>query len=361
MPPIQIAMVIGVLLLIPKPAWAFGPAAHLDFGLHILRDLAVLAPLVSDLLRRFPDDFLYGNLAPDITIGKNLSPYQLHCHNWQVGFSVLDLANDEATQSFAWGYLSHLAADVVAHNYFVPYKIVASFQQRTASHTYWEVRYDTRVDQAVWRQAKRLSGKTHRKHDQHLKKILTGPLFPFPINKQLFSSMMLFSRLLRWQRVVKAHARHSPRILHLEEVQTARSLSIERIRDLLTHGDAAGCLNSDPTGHRNLLIARDLRNRLRALYRQGQLIDPHRITDQFRPLFLDAIDHKLDLPSLIELTTPGQHHVPARKPKGILAGRSRQTTSLTRKAGQKVRGILRKKTSKKHVKKPRRPPREGKK
>ena len=112
---IKCLLLAGLFVLLPADAWAWGPAAHLDFGLHLLRDLTLVAPAVAGLLRRFADDFLYGNLAADITIGKNFSPYYLHCHNWQVGLSVLDLAEDDATRSFAWGYLAHLAADIVLH------------------------------------------------------------------------------------------------------------------------------------------------------------------------------------------------------------------------------------------------------
>jgi len=96
-------MLAGLFLLLPAPAKAWGPAAHLDFSLIVLKDLALLAPAVAVLLKKFPDDFLYGSIAADIAVGKNLSPYHLHCHNWQVGFSVLDLAEVVCTLAVAWG------------------------------------------------------------------------------------------------------------------------------------------------------------------------------------------------------------------------------------------------------------------
>jgi hypothetical protein len=308
-----------LLLLIDTPAWAWGPAAHLDLGLAVLGDLALVAPAVAALLRRHADDFLYGSLAADITIGKNLSPYQLHCHNWQVALPVLELAERDATRAFAWGYLSHLAADTVAHNYFVPYKTVEHFALRGAAHTYWELRFDAHVPQAAWQAGRRLSMRAFADHDRHLRKILTGPLFPFAINKQLFNSMLLFSRLRRWRKTAASHSRRTHRVLTVQEWQEARAMSLERVRVLLARGQAADCLRSDPTGHRNLLIATELRRRLRRLRRQQRLLEPETVGARFKPLFRDSIEAKLELPSLLELIDPDKPPATRRNHRGLLA------------------------------------------
>ncbi len=308
-----------LLLLVDTPALAWGPATHLDLGLAVLADLALVAPAVAALLRRHADDFLYGSLAADITIGKNLSPYQLHCHNWQVALPVLELAEDDATRAFAWGYLSHLAADTVAHNYFVPYKTVEHFARRGAAHTYWELRFDAHVPHQAWQAGRRLSMRAFVAHDRHLRKILTGPLFPFSINKQLFNSMVLFSRLRRWRRTAEAHTRRTQRVLTEQEWQEARTMSLDRVRDLLARGPAAACLQSDPTGHRNLLIATELRRRLRRLRRQQRLIEPETVGARFKPLFRDSIEAKLELPSLLDFTDPDKPAATRRNHRGLLA------------------------------------------
>jgi hypothetical protein len=335
---LKLMMLAGLFLLVPAPAWAWGPAAHLDFGLVVLSDLALLAPAVAALLKKFPDDFLYGSIAADITVGKNLSPYHLHCHNWQVGFSILDLAEEDRTRAFAWGYLSHLAADVVAHNYFIPYKIVQHYTRRRAPHAYWEVRFDTRVTRKTWSVVRSLSARSFKLHDRHLRRILTAPLFPFRINKQLFNSMVLFNHVVRWKRMVDAHARRSKMLLTAEEVEEMHRLSVEKVLDLLIHRQQAGCLAADPTGHRNILIARDIRKRLRRLDLQGRLLDPQEIGDRYRPLFREAIDSKLTLPSMRELTDPD---APLPQP----TRKQRRQEKKARKAGGKPprRRLLRRK------------------
>ena len=330
-------MLAGLFLLMPAPAKAWGPAAHLDFGMIILSNLALLSPAVAALLRKFPDDFLYGSIAADITVGKNLSPYHLHCHNWQVAFSILDLAEEDDTRAFAWGYLSHLAADVVAHNYFIPYKIVQHYTRRRAPHAYWEVRFDTRIQRETWKVVKALSARAFKAHDQHLRRILTAPLFPFRINKQLFNSMVLFNHLVRWKRMVDAHARRSKMLLTEEEVKEMHRLSVEKVMDLLANCQQAECLAADPTGHRNILIARDIRKRLRKLNLQGRLRDPQEIGARYRPLFREAIDSKLTLPSMHELVNPDAPPPrPTRKQR-------RQAKKAAKKAARKPRRRRKKK------------------
>src|SRR5262245_18404865 len=108
----------------PKLAIAWGPATHIDFGLQVLRNAAILAPCLRQLLRRYPDDYLYGCGAAVIVVGKNFAKYLYHCHNWQVGLRVLDTAADERQKTLCYGFLPHLAADIVALNFFVPYNTV---------------------------------------------------------------------------------------------------------------------------------------------------------------------------------------------------------------------------------------------
>jgi hypothetical protein len=329
-----LALALGVWLL-PAPAWAWGPAAHLDFGLTALEHLALLAPAVAALLRRYSDDFLYGSLAADITIGKNLSPWHLHCHNWQVGFAVLDRAEREDTQAFAWGYLAHLAADSVAHNYFVPYKLVESYPRRGAGHTYWEVRFDTRVSHEAWTLAKRLSTRAHPEHDQHLRALLRGPLFSFAVQKQIFTGFVAFTRLLRERHLAEALDRRSQRQLSDEEVAETNGLCVARVIDLLAHGRTAACVQADPTGLRNLRIAGEVRDRLRDLASRGRLVDPHGAAARFRPLFRAAIDHKLSLPSMLELVTPDPAAPRAPPPRGLLDGRAARTRAERRARRQR--------------------------
>ena len=106
-------------LIVPDQAHAWTPGTHIYLGESVLANLSYLPPAVGDLLRAFPFDFLYGNIAADSSIAKHYAPLGRHCHYWHVGQEIHDLAATDALRAFGLGYLSHLAADTIAHNYFV--------------------------------------------------------------------------------------------------------------------------------------------------------------------------------------------------------------------------------------------------
>src|SRR5205814_9699573 len=57
-------------------------------GDSVLANLHQLPGLVADLLRAFPYDFLYGNIAADTSIAKKYAPVGRHCHAWHVGQEI---------------------------------------------------------------------------------------------------------------------------------------------------------------------------------------------------------------------------------------------------------------------------------
>jgi hypothetical protein len=293
----------ALILLWPSDAFAWGPAAHVDHGLEILESLALLPPLLRQLLSAHADDFLYGCCAADIVVGKNMARYAHHCHNWQVGLRILEAARGDRQRAFAHGFLAHLAADVIAHNYVIPFKIVESFRSMTAKHAYWEVRFDkAALERPGVFMALRKIGRGHRRreHDAflatHLKR--ASRLFSFRTSRSLFSSMMFLTRLTRWQRIVGHMAERSRLPLGTEEVREARRLSINSILSLLIDGEHGRAVSVDPTGARSLRVARELRRELRRAWRDGALTEeswPH-VAHDLRRRFREGIYARLDVP-----------------------------------------------------------------
>ena len=77
--------VIGIALLfvgVPEEAWAWGPAAHLHYGVAILNQLSQVADGVRSLLAYHPLPFLYGCVSADIVLAKKLGRSLMHCHHW---------------------------------------------------------------------------------------------------------------------------------------------------------------------------------------------------------------------------------------------------------------------------------------
>ena len=134
----RVAIALLLLALVPSDAFAWTPGTHILLGETVLRNAALLPAALAALIREYPWDFLYGNIAADTSIAKKYARFGRHCHSWTVGFEILDRAREPQLQSFAWGYLAHLAADVVAHNYFVPHQLAVTSATSAIGHSYWE-------------------------------------------------------------------------------------------------------------------------------------------------------------------------------------------------------------------------------
>ena len=123
------------LLLLPSDAWAFGPATHVFLGEQILNNLSYLPPVIADLLRAYPQSFLYGSMAADISLAKKYVPLGRHCHYWHVGEEIFEEADNDRLRAVALGYLSHLAADTIAHNFFVPRQLMLTSSTKALGHS----------------------------------------------------------------------------------------------------------------------------------------------------------------------------------------------------------------------------------
>jgi len=258
-------------LLLPDTGHAWGGGTHLLVGLDVLSRLQQLPPSLATLLGNYANDFLYGCLAADIIVGKKYTHYMLNCHRWRVGKRLLQSAQDDPQRACAYGYLCHLAADVVAHNYFVPYKTIRSFSTISLRHTYWELRFEAFVEPQIWERAREVcrAGRPH--DDALLRRVMAPTLFSFGTSKQIFNSILLLSRLERWQLLIRALSTRSQHRLTIEDRQEYLGCTMEVVMDLLTHGEESFCWLVDPTGEAALVVAQEMRRHLRYLYQAGKI------------------------------------------------------------------------------------------
>jgi Zinc dependent phospholipase C len=294
------ALALAILAL-PSDAQAWGPLAHLNFSAQALQALGPVQPSLRQVLQDFANEFLYGSLAADIVVGKNMAKYLYHCHNWRVGFNVFKHARAGAEQAVALGFLSHLAADTVAHNYYVPFKTVASYHKRNTKHAYWELRYDQRMDRGLSLVAREVTARVYRNHDDYLERMLSGAsVLPFGVSKQLFRSLLATARLGRFHHVSRlALARERNLVLEPDLVVETNQLAVEGIVGMLAEGERSLAARADATGARNIRIAQDLRKQLREKTTRRRILprDAHDIAADTRDSFRRAINGKLVLPS----------------------------------------------------------------
>lgn len=266
-----IPLVILTFLLMPHEAFAWGAGIHLQLGSAVLGNLRAIRPDIASLISAYPYDFLYGCLAADITIGKKFTHYLLHCHRWRIGMKVLDSAEMPPQKACAYGYLAHLAADTVAHNYFVPHKIMCTFPTLTLKHAYWEMRFDHFVDRETWEMGKKVSLENYRSNDALLRRVLSDTIFSFGTNKRIFNSILLVTRLEKWQQVLRTLDNNSRFALEELDREEYLSLAQEATFDILTRMEDSVYFTADPTGERALATAEVVRKNLRLLYRSGKI------------------------------------------------------------------------------------------
>jgi Zinc dependent phospholipase C len=259
------------LLCTPHDALAWGAGIHLQMGMAVLNNLQAINPSVAAVIGEFPHDFLYGCIAADITIGKKFTHYLLHCHRWRIGFKVLENAGPPPQQACAYGYLSHLAADTVAHSYFVPYKIMLSFSSLALKHAYWEMRFENFADKEVWETGRKISQENYRANDAMLRRVLSDTLFSFGTNKRIFNSILLVSRLEKWQQVLQTLSDTSSYAMEESDRDEYMGVAMEAVYDFLTRLEESPYFQADPTGERALSTAEAVRKNLRLLYQAEKL------------------------------------------------------------------------------------------
>lgn len=263
-------IILLLALLVPETAWAWGPATHLELGQAALRNIARFAPAARAVIEAWPADYLYGHISADIVVGKNLVEELKHCHNWKLGFRLLRKAKTDSQKSFAWGYLSHLAADTVAHNHFIPEMMIRSFSARTLRHIYWEMRFDTLADKKVWELPKKMVKKVHRDNDRLLDSVIEDSPLPFKTNKTIFNSVMSIQRVNRWHRMMDLLSSNSKWTLDREMKEKYFKSSLDAVLDLLEHGHKAKCVKKDPTGRHSLNSAKFIRKKLKNIKKRGR-------------------------------------------------------------------------------------------
>lgn len=253
---------IAALLLIavcPSDLWAWTPGTHIALGDTILRAAHLLPEGIRQLIVAFPYDFLYGSIAADTSIAKKYAPAGRHCHSWNVGYEILERARDEPLRSFAMGYLAHLAADVAAHNFYVPHQLAVTSSTAALGHSYWEIRFETHLGDAPARRARELILLDHARSDAHLDRVLSPTIFSTPTNRRIFRGMVRVTDMDSWQRLFALTAQNSRWELAEPTVQLYLQRSFNYIVDLFHHAAASEAFALDPSGEQQLRLAKRVR------------------------------------------------------------------------------------------------------
>lgn len=106
------------LLLHSGGALAWGLETHIYFSQLLVWAIPLADGAFRRAARRFPQLVMAGACLPDLSLVGG-APFR-HTHAWQSCERLLVGAENDRQRAVALGYASHLLADVVAHNHFVP-------------------------------------------------------------------------------------------------------------------------------------------------------------------------------------------------------------------------------------------------
>jgi hypothetical protein len=231
-------------------------------GEAVMRSLGLLPPAIAALLREFPHDFLYGSIAADTSIAKKYVPSGRHCHSWNVGMEIYDGARDEPLRAFGLGYLAHLAADSIAHNYFVPKQLAVTSSTSGLGHSYWESRFETHLGPECARRARELILIDHSRSDSLLDRVLSPTIFSTSTNRRIFRGMVIAADNDSWQRIFSLMTENSRWDLPDDDVGRYIARSYDFIIDLLRRMDHSEAFRFDPSGDRALHLAKRVRRQV---------------------------------------------------------------------------------------------------
>ena len=250
-------------------AFAWGPLTHVVLGKSVLGYLGLLPGATALLLRRHHIAFLYGNIAADFVFAKRLSRVKQSCHHWSTALRLLETAPDEEGRAFAYGYLSHLAADTVAHGKYVPRQIVVSGTSVNFGHLYWELRADSAKSEHGDGLLKDVLDRTHTRHHAMLACHLTGTFLSHDMNRFLFERMSALVVTRGFRRTVDVWSRCSRWRLSPPLLDGYLTESLDRILSVLGDPVRSAVLKDDPNGTSAFMQLRVDRRELRRLKRKG--------------------------------------------------------------------------------------------
>jgi len=194
-------MLLLCFLLLCLGLCSWGPGHHLEFAERVLRRRKELLPRdVAQLLGHERQAYLYGNLAADLINFKSYGGAYNHCHRWQIVEEMRTHTHTQRGEAFILGYLSHLAADTIAHNHFVPYHLARYARTKGLGHLYWEMSADRFIPNERWNLVTELKAdKRLDELDEVVNRCVPKKALSMRTNKFLFNHVLLVSERERYR------------------------------------------------------------------------------------------------------------------------------------------------------------------
>lgn len=249
------SVIVMVELVSSGVVWAWGPAIHTAVAYKMMGNLSGIVPAIAEIIRTFPLEYVYGSLSADFFVGKGRKNRKGHSHHWGTAYRLLEEAGDDQESAYAYGFFSHLAADVIAHNYFVPNLVHHVSTWKRAGHLYWEAKADHSFGPSYLRMARDVLGMKQLGCDSLLKAAVRKGRKGLRAKRHLFTNTVKLSDFFcaaQPQSTVYTGSRYR---ISPDYLSSMVSLSYRVVLDLLAHPESSPCLSYDPMGSKNLKLA----------------------------------------------------------------------------------------------------------
>lgn len=293
---------ILLLLVLAALVAPWGPGHHLEFSERVHRRRRELLPTDrARVLGAEKDAYFYGSIAADIINMKAYGGHRNHCHRWTIAEEMREHATGSAAEeAFILGYLSHLAADTIAHNHFVPYHLVRFARGKGLGHVYWEMSADRYVPAKRWEVISLLRSRRELDRlDELVNRTVPRKALPMGANKLIFNHVLLVSHRASWRRGMERI--HPIGKVRLEKgfLSLFQRAAVDRVRLALRPRGLRRLMHLDTTGKAAQKEAARLRSLLVQRYPAGEERDFH--AEELAAPFLDGMqspppDHKNGTP-----------------------------------------------------------------
>lgn len=236
--------ILGILL-VPVSAFAWGPLTHIFIGNEILSLSPLLSPAVYAAIKKYREDFLYGNIIADLVIGKKYLPADKNVHGWDFGFNLLDSARNSQQKAFVYGYLAHLAADTVAHEFLTN-------EKKNIAHTLYELKADSLLHKKYWLQAVTIKKNVQRRNDEFLGNSISRLFLSYRTFKRIFKGITFFS-LFTTEGLTSMNNliyKYNGAVTAPDDswIKSLRQQSLIRAIDILNNGRFSSIVEKNPSG-----------------------------------------------------------------------------------------------------------------
>lgn len=250
-------LTFALIIFFPADAFAWGPVTHVELARTLLDSARPELAFVNACAQNIWA-FLYGGLAPDLFLAKNLQVFHKHTHNWDRAFRMYENADDDEQKSFALGYLLHLAADSVAHNEFVPCKMLENPLGKKGSHGYWEMRFEEKQPLEAWQTAKQIQKDKPSRLHAFLRVYQKPTLLPFGANVTILRGLTRTGTGSLYRSLLGSVEQHAEVPIPPAEQTEFQQRALNAMDDLLKNWREAEVVRDDPRGmasisHANLL------------------------------------------------------------------------------------------------------------